>query len=528
VRDGNGGEGVQAFDLEVTDINDPPVIVSIDHDKAVQGELYWADYDLEDIDPVDEHEWSIETSASWLVIDKKTGVLKGTPGNDDVGTHDIIVRVTDRRGLFDQHQFKIEVENVNDPPFFTDLPKDTEVYTGRDLSLDVDAEDPDAGSVLTYSLSSQPFCNMMIDPQTGEVSWKGSIEWFTSAPYRIEVTVGVSDGDLVTKGKFTITVKLTKAPMTTLLYPPDGKKIGMIDPVLQWSGYDEDSDTLTYDVYLSDNKAFVLVKKDETMLCSGYSGDTLDVSGLEPGKLYYWTVVAFDGGLQGACQNGVFSFKMNCPPRFEDVKYIDAKAGEELKYRFVCSDDDPEDVNGLHFRCELGPKGLTIGEDTGLLRWTPGRDQAGEQMVVVNVTDGMDAVSMKFTIDVESPDSGTGSDMIVVGSMIGGSVLISFSLLALVIVTIKKKGKGKRTGETDTPEETIIGETEAEEVKKVKCDVAITPTEAHANLGKGSKPVTYEELYGKREEKEEKEGLTTVELREFIHSQIDELEGLEE
>ncbi|MGA1819766.1 MAG: putative Ig domain-containing protein, partial [Thermoplasmatota archaeon] len=528
LRDGNGGECVQMFDLEVTDINDPPTIVSIDHDKAVQGELYRVDYDLEDIDPVDDHEWSIETSAKWLAIDNRTGVLKGTPENDDVGTHDIVVRVTDKRGLSDEHRFKIEVENVNDPPFFTNIPKSLEVFTGQYLSIDLDARDPDAGSALTYSVSSQPFCNMMIDQQTGEITWKGSIDWFTSTPYRIEVTAGVSDGEFVIREKFTVTVKLTEPPVTTLLYPPDEKKIGMIDPVLHWDGYDEDGDTITYDVYLSDNKAFVVVQKEETLLCREYSGDSIDVSGLEPGKLYYWTVVPFDGGLHGTCQSGVFSFKMNCPPQVEDVKFIDAKVGEELKYRFACSDNDPEDVNALNFKCVLGPSGLTVGEATGVLRWIPGKDQAGEHMVVVNVTDGLDTVTMKFTIDVESSESGIGGNAVVAGSMIGGSVMVSVSLIALVVVIIRRKGKGKDIHETEVTEETIIGEVEVEGVKKVRCDVAITPTEAHANLGRGSKPVTYEELYGKREHKEEEEGLTTRELKEFIHSQIDELEHIEE
>ncbi|MFW3147142.1 MAG: putative Ig domain-containing protein [Thermoplasmatota archaeon] len=528
VKDGNGGEDSRTFELNVGDVNDPPAIVTPDDTDAVQGELYRVDYELEDIDLVDSHEWSIDTDATWLEIDPKSGILKGVPENEDVGVHDVIVRVTDLRGLSDQHRFKIDVENVNDAPYFTEFPEDSDVYTGRYFEFDVDAADLDSGSELTFFISSKPFSNIEIDSATGMICWKGSIEWFTSTPYRMEVTIGVTDGEREVRRTFTILVKLTQPPVVELVYPPDEKRISVIDPYLEWSGFDEDGDEMTYDIYLGANKAHVLVKKDETLLCSGFSAEILDLSGLEHGKWYYWTVVPHDGGLEGTCENGVFSFKMNCPPQVEDLKYLEASVGNELKYRFICSDGDPEDSGNVRFIIDLGPAGLTIGETTGLLKWTPGSDQSGEHMVVVNITDGMDSRTVKFTIDVESSEEMEGSTNIIIGAIIGASVLISASLLGLMVATTRKRGRRKDKEEDKEPEEMVIGAVDDEEQKKVKCDVAITPTEAHSHLGKGSRSVTYEELYGIREEKIEEGGMTTRELKDFINTQIHELEKLEE
>ena len=91
-----------------------------------------------------------------------------------------------------------------------------------------------------------------------------------------------------------------------------------------------------------------------------------------------------------------------------------------------------------------------------------------------------------------------------------------------------RKSRKEDGSKGSEPEEQIIGAVEEEEVPQVKCDVALSPTEAHAHLGKGSKSVSYEDLYGSPSPKKEDAGMTTRELKDFIHDQINELEQVEE
>ena len=52
---------------------------------------------------------------SWLYL-SRDGLLEGTPDNDDVGAHDLLLRVTDLAGQSDELNLTIIVENTNDAP----------------------------------------------------------------------------------------------------------------------------------------------------------------------------------------------------------------------------------------------------------------------------------------------------------------------------------------------------------------------------------------------------------------------------
>ena len=75
----------------------------------------------------------------------------------------------------------------------------TAAFVETAYTYDVDAIDPDAGDILTYSLSVNP-AGMDIDPTTGV------IDWTPTAVGNFEVTVEVSDGELTATQDFIITV----------------------------------------------------------------------------------------------------------------------------------------------------------------------------------------------------------------------------------------------------------------------------------------------------------------------------------
>ena len=74
-----------------------------------------------DIDVGDTLTLSAETLPSWLSFDAATGVLSGTPVNDDVGDHSVVLRATDAAGAYAEQSFTVTVNNTNDAPTLQQL-----------------------------------------------------------------------------------------------------------------------------------------------------------------------------------------------------------------------------------------------------------------------------------------------------------------------------------------------------------------------------------------------------------------------
>jgi uncharacterized protein YjdB len=101
--------------------------------------------------------------------------------------------------------------------------------------------------------------------------------------------------------------------------------------------------------------------------------------------------VSFTSG----CLEGLF----NKPPVIGSTPGTTAKVGMVYTYQIIATDPDEEDA--LTYTLSVKPDGMTINESTGLVSWTPGEDQIGENQVIIEVSDGKKAVSQNFTITVE-------------------------------------------------------------------------------------------------------------------------------
>jgi hypothetical protein len=526
VTDGNEGENVLNFELSVSNKNDPPVILKTDITTVLQGENFRRDYDVEDMDEMDTHEWFLTTDASWLSIDNGTGLLSGIPGPEDVGSYSVDLQVVDSGGLSDSRSFIITVENVNDKPFFTKIPEDTSIISGRSFEFDVNASDHDEHDTLKFSISSLPVTDITINKHNGQIYWEASVDWFTKIPYRLDAEVVITDGELSNTHRFSIFVEITSPPLSTLISPPDGLKANYQNTQLEWEGHDPEGEDISYDIFIGETKVFVSSRKEETLFISGFNGLSIATDGLEPGKVYYWTVIPSDGSSMGVCSNGVFSFRLNSPPTLSSIGLQEGQVGVQFKLLLQGSDGDQEDQIDLVYSLVEGPEGLQVDQDTGLIKWKPRADQVMLHKVVVRVSDGTDDTDVSFTIDVKS-NGVISSDQFVFASLIGVLILVIVLILAFVFFRIKRPKK--KDGQINkVSEEQVIGSSDDEETPKVKCDVALSPTEAHAHLGKGSAAVSYEELYGSPAPKMEDKGMTTKELKNFIHEQINELEKMEE
>ncbi|MFW3146995.1 MAG: protein kinase domain-containing protein [Thermoplasmatota archaeon] len=185
VHDGEGGQDSVYYELTVYNTNDDPMIISENVLTATEDELFWVQYEADDIDPTnDTMEWELSTGAEWLSMNSTTGVLSGTPSNDHVGKHYVDISVHDGNGGYNSTSFELMVHNTNDPPFWDDLPGDVNETEGEDIYLWISADDIDFNDTIVYGISSSPESSIRIDPENGYIQWENC----TAGTYSINVS----------------------------------------------------------------------------------------------------------------------------------------------------------------------------------------------------------------------------------------------------------------------------------------------------------------------------------------------------
>jgi predicted transcriptional regulator len=186
VSDGDGGIDWHRFILNVNKGNLPPIITTEDIEIAEVNESYEVDYDATDDRSIDLLRWSIDTNASWLDIETKTGYLSGTPTSFDGGKqYWVNVSVLDTENGLDYHNFILKVlkkgKNIqenNRPRLLnfkmTPSEGDTETeFTFMVDYIDLDNESPDQIQVIIDGIAY----NMILRP--GETPFNGKYEFIT-------------------------------------------------------------------------------------------------------------------------------------------------------------------------------------------------------------------------------------------------------------------------------------------------------------------------------------------------------------
>ncbi len=168
VDDGNGGLNSTSYILTV--INTPPEILTEDIEIAYKNAEYYNDYNSSD-DEFGNMTWVLRTSAKWLAIDNETGVLRGTPGYDDVNAFWVNVTVIDDHGGKESRNFTLQVIDLNAPPRILTEPV-TVAYTNKLYSVQYLADDQDTPLInLSWELALDTNTSVFtIDPETGILS----------------------------------------------------------------------------------------------------------------------------------------------------------------------------------------------------------------------------------------------------------------------------------------------------------------------------------------------------------------------
>ncbi|MCK5559538.1 MAG: hypothetical protein KAJ51_03050 [Thermoplasmata archaeon] len=252
VEDGDGGQDWREFVVTVAQGNLPPKIITDDVTTAIVAELYAVDYDATDPNtPLDKLIWTLETNASWLIIEKNLGILTGTPKLGDIGWYWVNVTVTDDEGAFDFHNFNLNVYlTSNQPPeIITEALAVAEV--GTKYFVDYNATDdrtPEAN--LRWYLKSNASW-LYLNLYTGELRGMPTINDIGS--YWVEVSVfDTEDG----WDRQNFTLRVLKEPE-----PEPEAKIKLTNPTLTPSeGTTETDFTFSIHYYNPENPVIVIVQ----------------------------------------------------------------------------------------------------------------------------------------------------------------------------------------------------------------------------------------------------------------------------
>jgi len=143
VTDSAGDSVTDSFTITVDNTNDAPTIsstavITVDEDSAYTYTTTASDVDAEDTVTL-----SCTTFPSWMSC--TDGALTGTPTNDDVGPHSVVITATDAAGATATDTFTVTVDNTNDAPAITSTAGTTvdedSVYSYSITTSDIDSGD---------------------------------------------------------------------------------------------------------------------------------------------------------------------------------------------------------------------------------------------------------------------------------------------------------------------------------------------------------------------------------------------------
>lgn len=355
-----------------------PVFTSIPITDAVEDALYTYTAEASDIDVGDVLTYSAPELPGWMFFSIATHILSGTPDNDDVGDHNVTLRVND--GTVDVDQvFVITVENVNDAPTFTSTPVTT-VQQGTEYSYTATAEDID-GDDLTYSAPLLPGW-LLFDVDSQLLSGTPGNDDVGDHP----VTLAVFDGTVTVDQDFIITVEdVNDAPTFTSIPVTTAQE--EIEYTYTATAEDLDEDDLTYSAPVL--PGWLLFDVD-TQILSGTPGNE-DV-GDHP-----VTLTVFDGTVSVDQVFIIAVGNVNDAPTFTSTPLTSALQGSLYSYTAAAEDIDGDD---LTYSAPELPNWLSFNINTQILRGTPDNDDVGNHDVTLSVFDGTVTVDQEFVIAV--------------------------------------------------------------------------------------------------------------------------------
>lgn len=208
------GQASQRFEIQVGCSNVPPAIVSIPPTSGLAGREYVYPLQAQDLEG-DPLSWNLVESPPGMTIDDQTGELSWTPTLAQLGSHDVIVAVSDGVGSATQ-SYTLVVRRADEPidgttrgnraPQFTSIPVFTAeadaVYQYQATAIDAD------GDTVSYALIGEI-------PNGLSISNSGRVTWTPAAPdagqHLIQITADDGQG-LTSTQAYLLDVTVNRPP----------------------------------------------------------------------------------------------------------------------------------------------------------------------------------------------------------------------------------------------------------------------------------------------------------------------------
>ncbi|MGI2091670.1 Ig-like domain-containing protein [Shewanella oncorhynchi] len=371
VSDGVLSASLPAFNLTVTNVNDAPTISSTAITAATQDAAYSYNFAASDTDVGDVLTLSAVTKPSWLSFNAATGVLSGTPSNADVGSHAVLLRVTDTDGLTAEQSFSITVANVNDAPTISSTAM-TAATQDAAYSYNLVASDSDTGDSLTLSAVTKP----------SWLSFTASTGLLSGTPSNADVgshavTLRVTDTDgLTAEQSFSITVtNVNDAPTISSTAVTAATQ----DAAYSYNLVASDSDTGDSLTLSAVTKPSWLSFTASTGLLSGTP------SNADVGSHAVTLRVTDTDGLTAEQSFSITVTNVNDAPTISSTAVTAVTQDAAYSYTLTATDSDTGD--SLTLSAVTKPSWLSFNVATGLLSGTPGNADVGSHPVTLRVTD---------------------------------------------------------------------------------------------------------------------------------------------
>ena len=219
--DGTNTSDTAEVAITIANVNEAPTFtslttVSVDENEA--GVIYTAE--ASDVDASDTQTYSIAGGAHQALFTMAGADLSFVNAPDyesGTSTYEVIIRVTDADGLYEDLSLSVIVENVNEAPSFSPTAYATEEYENSTSPFfAAEANDEDVGATITFSLAAGVSDNDLfyIDPSFGFLNFKNGQDYEANPQTGVnqngtyEVVIGASDGELAATPNFTLAVTL--------------------------------------------------------------------------------------------------------------------------------------------------------------------------------------------------------------------------------------------------------------------------------------------------------------------------------
>lgn len=201
------------FAVNVNNVNDAPVVSNSCATSTNEDSLYSCTPLSNDVDVADTATWSLDSSntCSWVSINSSTGVISGTPNDNQVGTCNLAFKANDSIVDSNVDSFTLTITNVQPTLAIsnTTISEDDVLAIIRDADS-VQASDEGYG---VYSLdnttTTAPKCSdnglVSIDANTGEISYAPSLNFNGNCNIKVQFDDENSVNNLVT-AQFAVTV----------------------------------------------------------------------------------------------------------------------------------------------------------------------------------------------------------------------------------------------------------------------------------------------------------------------------------